>query len=81
MSESTGAIFRLPKNHKIEHVIRHANKLWDVITIKRHKDDESGVDRLYSIDIGELSLKESFFILDSLKSKYSLNFYIEYGRY
>jgi hypothetical protein len=79
MSEYTQVQFALPKNHKIEHVKRKANDLFDAIGIEPIHHER--MDNLYRMTISELNFHESLFILDSLKSKYSLQFVIEYGVY
>ena len=69
------ATFTLPKNHDIKHVSKAAKKIHDPCKIRR-KDEN-----IYEIIIYELTLQESFPILDKLKSKYSIIFRITHGEY
>lgn len=79
MSDYTLLHFALPKQHALKDVKKTLRKLWDAWGIKPMMDSRGNT--YYELTISELRLSECTDILDELKDKYGLSFYVEYGVY
>ena len=77
MSEYTQVSFRLPKDKSLKKFKRAIK--WDAWQLEVKKSHDGGEHLLLTIN--ELNFKESLFILDNLKSVFSVRFYIEHGTY
>ena len=77
MSEYTQVSFRLPKDRSAKKLKRAIK--WDAHNLETKKSHDGG--EHFLLTINELSLKESLFIFDRLKADFSIQFYVEHGKY